>query len=797
MSFIDSLHAAAEHDFDGGGDPDRRRRKLAAIVASTAAAGLALELLLSRFFPFALGSISSFVAIPVAMAGLSLGALAMHWSPKEPSARSLPLLVPALAILSVLGLVAEFGLFNHVFNLTHHWRQDPVRDAAKTVALTTACLPAFALVGVILSTAFAAGKEQLGRLYAVDLAGSALACLAIPAALVVLDLRYVLVLLVGGLVALQAYVFSAHRRAILAAAGAAVVVLSGAAAAGLLFVAHPDPQVLGGRRSKDMEVTEVKSAWNHISRVALLQFRKPGESKVASSWIVHDDGISNVRVLSYKPEHKRKPGTGKWFQQIPFLMDTQPTSGLVMFAGAGKDLVQMNQYSQQDMRLRGVELNGRVKRLATFGDPWKLQEFFGRDNVELRVAEGRGWLDLDDEQYDAIYVASNGAQNASRTGHARKFLDTHEAMAAYLDRLAPGGVIVFAMQDIDGKIEAFKRLLVERGHRPFAEAGAFFGKVGALRDGKRDFDVLVVKPSGLSGAEVDRLLDVWPPSKKRGTRIVKYAPGYAAGEAYKTLGESPADPAVRVPSDDRPYEEQLDWSAAVWPPVEDASTTWWLSWIKLFTLGFFGLLTLVLTAAFAIRPRGGRRLPAWLLGWFFATGILYMFAQVGLIAKLELFLGRPIYALAVVLAGFLLFNGAGSHLVGRRQEAGQPVSPVLLGVAAAVGCLVTLALADLVLVKLLALPVLLKIPLALLALVPVAVPLGGFYPTGVGMAVRRELGALVPMTFGLATLSSVLGSTVAMTWVINTGFRQMVAMAAVGYVVLALLCAVGGKLSRA
>ena len=57
---------------------------------------------------------------------------------------------------------------------------------------------------------------------------------------------------------------------------------------------------------------------------------------------------------------------------------------------------------------------------------------------------------------------------------------------------------------------------------------------------------------------------------------------------------------------------------------------------------------------------------------------------IGLMAKLELFLGNPLFAISVVLASFLLFNGAGSAWVGRREARGRRPSVLLPAAGAAV-----------------------------------------------------------------------------------------------------------------
>ncbi len=795
-ALLHALERASYYDFGERGDPARRQRKLSVVVAGVAAAALMLELLLTRLFPFFLGDISAFVAIPIAMFGLSLGALALHWHRGEPDPRWLTWLLPGLWVLMTVSLVAAFLLFDHAFNLTHHWKQNPRDDALKTVALSTLFVPAFAVAGFILSTAFTAGAKQVGRLYALDLAGSATACAVTPVLLWALDLRYACVLLVLVLGVVCAQVFTAWRRAILRSLVAGGVGMSVLAALGLLFVAHPDPEVLGGRYSKDNVAQELRHGWNHVSRVALMRFTQPDGSRY--HWVVHDDGISNVKVVGYKPDREERGERRRSTQIIPSLMDEPPDSVFVMFAGCGKDMVEMMRYAKGDLSLiRGVEINGLVPRIVTplGSDPWRLREFFDRPEVDLRVAEGRGFLDRDDTLYDAIFVATNGAQHAARTGHARKFLDTSEAMEVYLDHLAPGGVIVFNHQRVGHKIEAFKRLLPERGHEPFHEAAALIGR----KRGGRKVDVLVVKPSGLSAAEVERIAQRWPEEKAgRKGRFLKYAPGHEIDRDMTELALRPAWPERFVPSDDRPYQQPLDWGAFVLQPTEDQfdDVEYSLNWIKVFTMILFGGLAFAAILLFVLRKRGDRRLPPWLVGYFLLTGVCYMTAQIGLMAKLELFMGRPLYAIAVVLAAFLLMNGAGSAWVGRRTDEGRAPRVAWLALAAAAATVLTLALADGVLVHLLWLPPLLKAPLAFAALAPLAFVLGAFYPTGVGMAVDRGLQPQVPFTFGLATLSSVLGSTYAMIEVINIGFRAMVAHSIVGYLALALLAGLAGLVRR-
>lgn len=789
------LNRAAGGDFeDPPPDPARRVRKLQVVVASTAFFGLMLEILLARMYPFFLGDVSAFIAIPVAMFGLSLGALTLHWFKRDVSARALPLLVPLLLVVTLVALLGFFALFDHVFSLTHHWRQDFYGDALKTVALTAIFLPSFAITGIILSTAFTAGARQVGRLYALDLIGSAGACLVAPLALRLVDLPLVICLLLAALGAAVIAMLWARRNLVVGVVMPVLLLLIGLAANQWVFTEHPDPKVLAGKYSLTLDATELRHRWNEVSRVAVLEIAKEGRR--TRHRLVHDDGISTVGVKPYDDEWVRKPPKLQGVYALPFLLDETPSTALVMFAGCGKDMVHLYEYSRGELAVTGVEINPLIKKLVSHGrwNQWNLRAFYELPDVDLVTEEGRGFLNRDRNSYDVIFVANNGPMHATRTGHSRKFLDTTEAMEAYLDHLAPGGTIVFASQPRVHKDEIFKRLLAQRDSAgrpsaPYPETVMVFGRRPYRHSLGLDVDSWMIKPSGFSASEVRRVRQF---CEGQWSRKTHYVPIDCPKTALVPLIEAPIDPDAFVPNDDQPFERRVEFADfELFPERRQLdSVRYSLNWIKIFTMVFFGLLALITIGAFYGRRRGPRRMPVWLAGYFLLSGVCYMCAQIGLMAKLELFMGNPLYSIAVVLASFLLFNGLGSAFAGRRQDAGQPLPVWLLALGAAVAVPLTLLLVDGVLVHLLGLALVLRALLALVTVAPLAFVLGMFYPTGVKLALDRDLQQLVPMTFGLATLSSVLGSTWAIVAVINYGFRGVILQGEVGYLALAIVAAV-------
>ena len=151
---------------------------------------------------------------------------------------------------------------------------------------------------------------------------------------------------------------------------------------------------------------------------------------------------------------------------------------------------------------------------------------------------------------------------------------------------------------------------------------------------------------------------------------------------------------------------------------------------------------------------------------------------VNYIAKSELFLGSPLYAVAVILALFLASNGLGAYLQDRLRLFRGPATLALPAVAAiAWGVLAT----HLCNARLLSLPLPLKILCVALCVVPAGTFLGIFYPLGVERVVQAGRRPAVPATYAIATLSAVWGSSWAMTAIINLGFSLVILMGAAGY----------------
>jgi hypothetical protein len=224
------------------------------------------------------------------------------------------------------------------------------------------------------------------------------------------------------------------------------------------------------------------------------------------------------------------------------------------------------------------------------------------------------------------------------------------------------------------------------------------------------------------------------------------------------------------------------------------------------TLVYAALVAMVLTLLTVIGPMWARRrdfpslarLDVLAAGGYFALiGLGFMFVEIGLLSRLNVFLGRPTLALAVLLAGIIFFTGLGSMLSGliSFEKKGLAVfypwvPAVMIGLTAlalpwAMHTFETGGTSTRVLVS-----------LALIA--PTALTLGLGFPLGLGLCERMEqkaLGAraegsaLGPWLWGINGACGVCASGLALGTSMAFGVNVTLLVGGVCYLILPLATA--------
>lgn len=744
------------------------------LVFLTALATLMFELVAARLADFHLGAGNAYLAIPITFLGLALGSLHVHARPKIVERFRPTFALAMLAGLCFLSLILVSVVFSRLMPVVSVLRaaESYFYLLYKTLAFIGILLAPFYYFGRILTVSYQIKREDIGAIYSADFWGAALACAITPVLFHLGGLPKVSLVLLS-LTFLPVIVFfrgkPSHRLLVclLCAVGCM---------AGERIITTMDNSLDFSRYNPRMGTTkEIAHGWNEHSRVALL-----AQSGYKAGYrIVHDNSRSNVHVWPYRPNRVGRRPRNLEAVEIPAILKRPVRNVLVVFAGAGREMISLNEVLGGEARITGLELNPLVRTLAaeTEGlEELRLREFYDLPHIDLVIDEGRHFLTTTSEKYDLIFVASNAATAIWLTGHSRKYLDTVEAFKLYLDRLADAGYMIFDHQPIRRRIQSMQVAFRERF------IPMFFRCIVVLESDRRGDDMLI-SPSGFTSAEIEQLVGFGRDT----AQSVLYAPhrdSRANMASYQRLIQREAS-ADEVMTDDRPFLFGLDWRDY---KLQPDTSNWkrtnhpgYLSWIKITTLIILVTISLVFIVLAVSRRSAG--LPPSILVYLLITGFCFMLVEIAMIAKLELFLQKPIVSMATVLSTFLLTSGIGSRLFPRIRN--HLRVSILAGIVAVLA-LASIHLFDSLNSNLLGLPILAKVVVAGVVMAPVGISLGLFYPYAVSCLVSNDRSQAVAITYGISTLSSVIGATYAMTMMIDLGFSSLLWQASVGYVALAV-----------
>ena len=137
-----------------------------------------------------------------------------------------------------------------------------------------------------------------------------------------------------------------------------------------------------------------------------------------------------------------------------------------------------------------------------------------------------------------------------------------------------------------------------------------------------------------------------------------------------------------------------------------------------------------------------------------------------------------------VLAFFLTSNGIGAFLQDKYQPMRGFKSLLISTTATVVWGIVAVEICN---AYLLSAPLALKIVAVAVCVMPVGTCLGMYYPFGVSKLINTKFKDAIPATYAIATLSSVLGSTAAMTFITNVGFMRIILIGGLFYAAVAFL----------
>ncbi|MCK9461652.1 MAG: hypothetical protein M0R80_18640 [Proteobacteria bacterium] len=748
------------------------------LVFLTVLCCLMLELILSKIASFHLGQSYSYIAIPITFLGLALGSFHAHLNRRIIENFDVPRYTLLFIVVTALSLAAMFSVFLYLFPVYSESRANALSlfYLCKTLVFIATTIVPFYFAGRILAVTYFINRENIGKIYSADLWGASTACFVTPLLFHFFDLPDVLFVVVVCLSVLGLIFRPMTRVRRLAVAALLVLLCFGFR----FFMVHAEENfdVSGFEPDPEVHVTQLAHRWNEFSRVALTATERNGRVDYA---VKHDNARSNVHVWRYIPANVR-PSDELSTMNAPFIIGRKARTMMVMFAGCGAEMIRLNELAGGRSDITGVELNPLVRDLVLQSDvleDYRIPEFLSLPNIHLVIQEGRHFLAEGEDKFDLIYMGSDAATGERLTVYSRKYLDSVEAYVLYLKRLEENGVFVIYHKNALGRIPMLRAAYESLGGRDFGK------RVIIVRSPDRGNTEMFFSWSEFTPKEVDDIVSRCKPGKYR----VRYAPGYrGSNPGIAALVNDPVGDS-KILTDDKPYFEGLALEKYSLNPEEGKQN--FLGWVRITTFLIITLVSLLLIVGISVPRR--TRLPASVLFFLLATGLSYMLCEIALMAKLELFLQVPLLSMAVVLSVFLLAGGVGSRLSQRyRHRLDMRVVPVV----AAFLVFGSIFLVDAMNVHLIGLPTPVKLVLAALAVFPVGICLGLFYPFAVTSLVKHDLGDVVPITYGVSTLASVIGANYAITFMVEVGFNSLLKQAAVVYLGLTVFVALSIAFSK-
>ncbi len=776
---------------------------------------LVLQIALTRVLSVMAFFHVAFFSISMAMLGLTAGAVWVYL--RGITAEQMAIRLPQICFWYGLAAAATAPLLASTYiPLTQNLTQ-----LASLLKVIFICAAPFCLAGVAVSLCLTRGPGKVGLRYAVDLCGAALGCLLCLPLLNALPGPSVL-LCAGGLGLGAALIFhlQAPPQPGLTASRIVIALLA------ILCLAH-----LGTWPRAGFSILPIKSRdmlmygqdfdrWNTFSQVAVTwEATAPPFYWGAGPHAPRPPQLQRYLTIDASAATPMIHFTGDYgslgfldhdVTTFAYVLRNTGTSA-VIGVGGGRDILSARRAGFRDVT--AVELNPIMVDLLT--KPDGLADFagIGKDpHVHFYVDDGRSWFARTTEKFDLIQMSMVDTWAATGAGNftlSENGLYTMEGWAHFLNALTPTGV--FTVSRWHGRHN-----LDETG-RVVALAKAALFNLGVQDPNRHIYLVgtpvlatLLLSRSPLTPEEIVRLdaaaqargFDVLlRPGMRPHTPVLS---GLMAATTLHDLQTFASRQALDVsaPSDASPFffnqlKPHSFLSPDLWPAIESrgvlAGNLKALSTLALIILlSAFAVVCVLLTPAHASVRKVPRGYALAGTAWFMLIGLGFMLVEVGTIQRMSLFLGHPVYGLAIVLFSLILFTGIGSFFSDYMRLDKTPLRLAAWALLLAAVLLGTNLLAPSLLAAHEGDGIVHRACLAIALIVPAALLMGFGFPTGMAMAERIDP-APMPWFWAINGAAGVLGSGLAVLTSLIFSIPTTIAFGALCY---ALLVVPGANLQR-
>jgi hypothetical protein len=775
-------------------------------------ATLMLQVSLTRLFSVALWHHFAFMVVSIAFLGYGASGTLLMMVPRIKT----PPLRPTLACLALgfsMATLAAYWCSNII-------PFDPARiiwDRYQWIYLMGYCgvlATPFFFAGLILALAYTRRSESVNRLYACDLAGAGLGCIA-------LFLVYSFTGEVGAV--LLICLFSASASFAFSANGWKInlVRIPWLLIVCLLLIVRPGFLDLNISPYKALRVAlrypgarTLETRWHPAARIDVIESRAarfaPGLSLEFQGSLPEqlglclDAGHLNA-VTRFAGDVDELSFTASLPASLPYVIG-KPNRVLIMEPLGGLDILTARYHGANNI----VTTHANPLVLRIMED--SLREFSGKLYEKEAMAveqQARSFLLRATERFDVIQLPltdSLGAASSGLYGLSENYRLTLDAFKAYISALTPGGVLTVTKYLLPPPRHEIR--LVALACEALEAMGVKHPAqhIGAIRSWGTF--TLLIKRSPFKPQEIDRIksfcrrlrfdLVCYPEMKRAEANKYNRFPS----PLYYDIVQRVLDPLtreafystylfdVRPVTDDRPFFYHNFRMDKVVPLYRAVGNKWQLFLEGGYLIHLIFIQAALISLILITLPfrKAGRLSSSWFLAYFGLIGMAFMLTEICLIQRFILFLTRPVYAFAVVLFSVLVASAIGSYYsrkVTLQGSNGELLLKKLLGRIPVLLLTPVLLLAYAFLLhKLLtpatAWPLWIRCGVAFFVILPLGFMMGTFFPSGV-RALSQRLESAIPWAWAANASGSVVGSVLAVLIALSYGFTTVLCLAAVAY----------------
>ncbi len=773
-------------------------------------ATLSYEILLTRIFSVTMWYHFSFVAISVAMFGMTAGAILVYLWPGFFRQERVQGHLAGSSLLFAIMILVSFVihlLIQPSYELT-------LKGICSVIIFFIVIAVPFIFAGICVCLVLTRFPKQVGRLYAADLAGAAAGCVVVILMLRITDgpTAVVFVALLAGLGSLL-FGVPLGRSKLRWAAALVCLYLAGFGVANTMLAARQKAPLRLWWVKGNLEAKPLYEKWNSFSRITVtgskdelkepfgwgLSSECPRDRKVRLLWLTIDAGAGTI-LPAYDGDLKALEHLKYDVVNVAHHIRSDGKT-LIVGSGGGRDVLSALVFGQK--RVVAVEINEDILDAANrvFGD------FTGHLDRDERVTfvndEARSFIARQTDSYDIIQISLIDTWAATAAGAfvlTENSLYTVEAWRTFLHRLTDDGILTISRWYWAEKPGEVYRLV--------GLAAASLKSVGVANPRTNMVVIRNMTPQGYSGPEgvgtillsrnafTDRDLDALEQlCKKMKFEMVlsprspphPYFDDLATGNNLDKVSDR-LRLNVQAPTDDTPFFFHQLRLKDIFDRDEPAEGVARINLKAVAVLGTLLITVVSLTVLCLIVPlisRGpkGALKGSWSLLIFFACiGMGFMLVEISQMQRLIVFLGHPTYGLSVVLFSLLVSAGLGSYSTRWGQRPGLR----LVRLAALLGLLCVFgAFTRGIITSFEASVTAVRISVAVAILFPLGLFMGMAFPMGMKLASARSP-TLTPWLWGIngatSVCASVLAVAIALSFGITTSFWAGLACYAAAFV---------------